>query len=146
MTAIASPRRRWLQFGIGSLLFVMFLASGFLAGFRWGYGEGHQRRIQGGLYTKVYYVNDIVWRPPNDEVYADSLLRYIEATCSPTTWGKRGGHGSASYFSTNQAIVVSHSQDIHNHIADILKQCRRLKSQGMNKELDAILDSVTIQP
>jgi general secretion pathway protein D len=57
----------------------------------------------------------------------DSLIELIEQTIAPQTWDTVGGVGSVSGFETNLSLVVSQTQEVHEQIADLLEQLRRLQ-------------------
>jgi general secretion pathway protein D len=57
----------------------------------------------------------------------DSLIDLITATISPTSWDLNGGQGAIESFATNLSLVISQTQDIHDQIADLLEQLRRLQ-------------------
>jgi general secretion pathway protein D len=57
----------------------------------------------------------------------DSLIELIEQTIAPQSWDTVGGVGSVSGFETNLSLVVSQTQEVHEQIADLLDQLRRLQ-------------------
>jgi len=134
-------RRRWLQFGIGTLLFVMLCVAGFFAGYRRGFYSGQEAKGRTRLYAKAYYVKDIIDTSTTARTAGTRLVSYIEASIAPRSWNTNGGPGALSYYEQNTTIVVSNVQDVHNQIADALTQIRRLQQQGKAKEVDEILVS-----
>ena len=65
----------------------------------------------------------------------DSLIDLITSTIAPTSWTESGGTGSIAPFETNLTLVVSQTQEIHEQIADLLKQLRRLQDLQVTIEV-----------
>jgi general secretion pathway protein D len=65
----------------------------------------------------------------------DSLIDLIKSTVKPTTWDDVGGPGSIAPFETNLSIVVSQTQEVHEEIADLLEQLRRLQDLQVTIEV-----------
>src|SRR5205809_4639502 len=107
-------RRRWLQFGIGTLLFFTLCVAGFLGGYQHGFYSGHEAKSRTAVYAKAYYVADIIGALPSGSAAAASLTDYIEASIVPGSWQTNGGPGAVSYYETNKSIVVSNIQDVHD--------------------------------
>ncbi len=59
----------------------------------------------------------------------------ITSTISPTSWTDSGGTGSIAPFETNLTLVVSQTQEIHEQIADLLQQLRRLQDLQVTIEV-----------
>jgi general secretion pathway protein D len=57
----------------------------------------------------------------------DSLIDLITSTVHPSTWDSVGGPGTITRFEGNLSIVVSQTQDVHEEVADLLEQLRRLQ-------------------
>ncbi len=65
----------------------------------------------------------------------DPLIELITSTIEPDSWQDVGGPGSISGFDTNLSLVVSQRQDIHERIADLLEQLRRLQDLQVTIEV-----------
>ncbi len=65
----------------------------------------------------------------------DSLIDLITTTIAPESWDDVGGPGSVSGFETNLSLVVSQTQEVHDQIADLLKQLRRLQDLQVTIEV-----------
>ncbi len=65
----------------------------------------------------------------------DSLIELITTTVAPDTWDEVGGPGSISSFETNLSLVVSQTQEVHEQIADLLEQLRRLQDLQVTIEV-----------
>ena len=65
----------------------------------------------------------------------DSLIDLITSTISPQSWDEVGGPGSISGFDTNLSLVVSQTQEVHEKIADLLEQLRRLQDLQVTIEV-----------
>jgi general secretion pathway protein D len=65
----------------------------------------------------------------------DPIIELITSTISPQSWDDVGGPGSISGFDTNLSLVVSQTQDVHEQIADLLEQLRRLQDLQVTIEV-----------
>jgi general secretion pathway protein D len=65
----------------------------------------------------------------------DSLIELITSTVAPQSWDSNGGAGSIAPFATNLTLVVSQTQEIHEQIADLLNQLRRLQDLQVTIEV-----------
>lgn len=65
----------------------------------------------------------------------DTLIDLITSTIAPTTWDAVGGPGSIEGFPTNLSLVVSQTQEVHEQIADLLDQLRRLQDLQVTIEV-----------
>ncbi|WP_197442404.1 general secretion pathway protein GspD [Lignipirellula cremea] len=65
----------------------------------------------------------------------DSLIELITSTISPDSWDEVGGPGSLQGFDTNLSLVVSQTQEVHEAIADLLEQLRRLQDLQVTIEV-----------
>jgi general secretion pathway protein D len=65
----------------------------------------------------------------------DSLIDLITSTVHPTSWEEAGGNGSIAPFETNLSLVISQTQEIHEEIADLLEQLRRLQDLQVTVEV-----------
>lgn len=65
----------------------------------------------------------------------DSLIDLITTTIAPTTWDEVGGPGSIAEFRTNLSLVISQTQEVHDQIADLLSQLRRLQDLQVTIEV-----------
>jgi general secretion pathway protein D len=65
----------------------------------------------------------------------DSLIELITSTIQPTTWDEVGGPGSIAPFETNLSLVISQTQDVHEEVADLLEQLRRLQDLQVTIEV-----------
>ena len=64
-----------------------------------------------------------------------SLIDLIQNTVSPQSWNTVGGQGAIQPFATNLSIVVSQTQEVHEEIADLLEQLRRLQDLQVTIEV-----------
>jgi general secretion pathway protein D len=63
------------------------------------------------------------------------IIDLITTTIAPQSWDEVGGPGSISGFDTNLSLVVSQTQEIHEQIADLLEQLRRLQDLQVTIEV-----------
>jgi len=65
----------------------------------------------------------------------DTLIDLITSTISPQTWSEMGGPGTIQGFDTNLSLVVSQTQEVHEQIADLLVQLRKLQDLQVTIEV-----------
>jgi len=65
----------------------------------------------------------------------DSLIQLIESTISPNSWSSVGGAGTIEEFQPNLSLVVNQTQNVHDQIADLLAQLRRLNDLQVTVEV-----------
>ncbi|MCA9211506.1 MAG: hypothetical protein KDB27_00440 [Planctomycetales bacterium] len=65
----------------------------------------------------------------------DTLMDLIVATIAPDSWDDVGGEGSIREYPNNLSIVVSNTTEIHEQIADLLEQLRRLQDLQVTIEV-----------
>ena len=65
----------------------------------------------------------------------DSLIELITTTVKPDTWDDVGGPGSIAEFETNLSLVISQTQEVHEEIADLLEQLRRMQDLQVTIEV-----------
>jgi len=65
----------------------------------------------------------------------DTLIELITSTIAPDTWEDLGGPGAIEEFPTNLSLVISQTQDVHDQIADLLEQLRRLQDLQVTIEV-----------
>jgi hypothetical protein len=141
-------RQRWLQFGIGTLLFVMLCVAGFFAGYRRGFDSGNEEKERARMaqarstpYAKAYYIGDILSASTDSGTMEQILPSYIQAAVIPQSWNGAGGPGALSFYANNKSLVVSNIQDVHDQLADTLEQIRRMQQQGKAQEIESALAS-----
>jgi general secretion pathway protein D len=65
-----------------------------------------------------------------------SLIDLIQNTVGgPGAWADAGGNGAIRPFDTNLSLVVSQTQEVHEEIADLLEQLRRLQDLQVTIEV-----------
>jgi len=65
----------------------------------------------------------------------DELMELITTTVVPESWEELGGPGSIAPFSTNLSLVISQTQEVHDKLADLLEQLRRLQDLQVTIEV-----------
>jgi general secretion pathway protein D len=65
----------------------------------------------------------------------DSLTELITSTIAPQTWQEVGGPGAISGYENNLSLVVSQTQEVHEQLADLLEQLRRLQDLQVTIEV-----------
>ncbi len=65
----------------------------------------------------------------------DSLIDLITTTVHPTTWAEVGGPSSIERFEGNLSLVISTTQEVHEDIAELLDQLRRLQDLQVTIEV-----------
>ncbi len=65
----------------------------------------------------------------------EPLINLITTTIAPTTWDDVGGAGTVEQFEANLSLVISQTQEVHEEIADLLEQLRRLQDLQVTIEV-----------
>lgn len=65
----------------------------------------------------------------------DTLIELITTTVDPESWEELGGSGTLSGFPTNLSLVVAQTQEVHERVADLLAQLRRLQDLQVTIEV-----------
>jgi general secretion pathway protein D len=65
----------------------------------------------------------------------DSLTELITSTVAPQSWQEVGGPGAITGYENNLSLVVSQTQEVHEQIADLLEQLRRLQDLQVTIEV-----------
>jgi general secretion pathway protein D len=63
------------------------------------------------------------------------LMDLIQSTVAQDTWDTQGGPGAIRPFETNLSLVVSQTQEVHEEIANLLEQLRRLQDLQVTIEV-----------
>ena len=63
------------------------------------------------------------------------LIDLIQSTVSADSWDTVGGPGAIRPFDTNLSLVISQTQEVHDEIADLLEQLRRLQDLQVTIEV-----------
>ena len=63
------------------------------------------------------------------------LIELIQSTVAQETWDTTGGPGAIRPFQTNLSLVVSQTQEVHEEIANLLEQLRRLQDLQVTIEV-----------
>lgn len=100
------------------------------------------RSVQTGeVVAKAYNVADLVIPVPNHALSDatdkpptqantpdfDTLIDLIGSTVAPDTWDTVGGWGGVEPFPTNLCLVISQTAEVHEQIAALLQQLRKLQ-------------------
>jgi general secretion pathway protein D len=64
-----------------------------------------------------------------------SLIDLIQSTVAAESWDTVGGPGAIKPFNTNLSLVISQTQEVHEEIADLLEQLRRLQDLQVTIEV-----------
>lgn len=65
----------------------------------------------------------------------DTLMNLVQETISPDSWEEAGGPGRISPFPLNLSLIVSQTQEVHQQLADLLAQLRRLQDLQVTIEV-----------
>ena len=83
-------------------------------------------------------VPSIPFGPPSAggaQADSQSLIDLIQNTIAPDSWQATGGPGAIAPFFTNLSLVISQTQEVHEEIADLLEQLRRLQDLQVTIEV-----------
>ncbi len=65
----------------------------------------------------------------------ETLVDLVTTTIAPDSWGEVGGAGSIRQYETTLSLVVRQTQKVHEEIADLLDQLRRLQDLQVTVEV-----------
>ncbi|MCH8830021.1 MAG: hypothetical protein IID45_10640, partial [Planctomycetes bacterium] len=74
----------------------------------------------------------------------DTLSELITQTIEPESWREIGGPGSLKHFETTLSLVIRQTQKVHEEIADLLKQLRRLQDLQVTIEVRFVTVAVVV--
>jgi type II secretory pathway component GspD/PulD (secretin) len=99
----------------------------------------------------VYPVADLIVAPPEcalgedqastakanktGQVTAESLIRLIQSTVAPSSWGENGGPGSLQFYPLGLSLVVRQTRAVQEEVADLLAALRRLQDVEVAVEI-----------
>jgi general secretion pathway protein D len=99
---------------------------------------GSLAQIQGSGRTSTGATPSIPFGPPSvggSQQNFGPLIDLIQSTVAAETWDTVGGQGAIRPFDTNLSLVVSQTQEVHDQIADLLEQLRRLQDLQVTIEV-----------
>jgi len=145
----STKARRYWQFGLRTLLWLILCISIAFGAYRRGFEQGteaylNHRQEVGRTFNAVYDVSDVLPKKANKsggvEVDFDWLIDDMKKKVLPQTWDSSGGEASIAEFATNLSLVVSHDKDGHERVAKYLDGLRR-----KNRSYDPIASKKTEQ-
>jgi len=95
-------------------------------------------QFQGGGPPSTGSTPSIPFGPPavgGGQANFGPLIDLIQGTVAADTWDAVGGQGAIRQFDTNLSLVVSQTQEVHDQIADLLEQLRRLQDLQVTIEV-----------
>ena len=95
-------------------------------------------QLQGGGPPTTGSTPSIPFGPPSiggGQQNFQPLIDLIQSTVSADTWYTVGGPGAIRPFDTNLSLVVSQTQEVHDQLADLLEQLRRLQDLQVTIEV-----------
>ncbi len=95
-------------------------------------------QIRGSGQTNMGSTPSIPFGPPSvggGQQNFGPLIELIQQTVAADTWNTVGGQGAIMPFETNLSLVVSQTQEVHDQIADLLEQLRRLQDLQVTIEV-----------
>jgi general secretion pathway protein D len=101
-------------------------------------GSLAQMRLGGGGGPVSGSTPSIPFGPPSvggGQQNFQPLIDLIQSTVAQETWDTTGGPGAIRPFETNLSLVVSQTQEVHEEIANLLEQLRRLQDLQVTIEV-----------
>ena len=65
----------------------------------------------------------------------DTLIELIQSTVHMAEWLENGGNGTIEEFPTTLSLVISQTEEVHQDVADLLDQLRRLQDLQVTIEV-----------
>jgi len=141
--------KRLARFSIAMLLFAMLCVAGYFGGYRAGFVRGDEDRTASTMRVKTYAVGDLLTSADKPETADavvegfDQLIDLIVSTVDHDSWMENGtGEGEIHPFLSNKSLVVSHTGRVHDQIALLLEQLRKLSTSVDVKETIPLLQSL----
>ncbi len=81
-------------------------------------------------------LSDVSNKLPNDAIAPDfdTLKDLVTSTVAPDTWQTVGGRGRVEPYDTNLSLVVTQTAEVHEQIAELLQQLRKLQDVQVTVE------------
>jgi hypothetical protein len=73
--------------------------------------------------------------PDKSEVLAEKLMQVIARSVAKNSWEQVGGEGTLQYFPMGMALVIHQRQSVHEEIARLLADLRRLQDVQISVEM-----------
>lgn len=146
-TEARSTARLW-RWALAAALLVVLAIFGYREGYRRGYEPKQLAPITtNSLVVKTYPVADLVTPvggnvPSKLPLDFDPLIDLIVSTIEHESWMENGtGEGEIRPFPSNASLVISQTQRVHEQIADLLQQLRRLGTSVEAKQAISLFQS-----
>lgn len=85
-------------------------------------------RSKGKLSVVSYAVADLVGDDKSTSDKFATIVDTIQLVVDPNSWSDVGGGGAIRAFPTASSLIIRQTQDVHERIADLLSQLRRVKA------------------
>lgn len=110
-----------------AIVFLLLIAC--MAGALGGYGfaktkQPAQLEQADKYYAMTYHVPELTVH--EGEFKPDGLISFIKEHIDSAIWDPSTGNGTIKTFDTNLSLIISATQHVHDQIADLLEQIRRL--------------------
>ena len=141
--------KRLFRFSLGTLLFVMLCVCGYFGGYRRGFDDGKEERRVTTVVVMTYPVSDLI--TPLDEPDTpqlrqnamDQLIDLIVTTVEHESWLENStGEGEIQPFPANNSLVISQTGRVHDQIAELFAQLRKLRTEVDVKETIPLLQTL----
>lgn len=144
-------RRSLFRVSLAGLLFIMACVAGFFSGFRYGQVEKSQQHYLETEIAVDYEIADLVVgdSPKETQEAIASLTELITSTVSSEMWEQQGGPYSAVGQTEEvpphwpvQPLTISASGAVHDEIANLMGQLRRLAGEIKGEDIIPQLQSI----
>jgi hypothetical protein len=161
--------RRRMRIVVALAVLIALCAIGYRRGYRRGYEDvATPTSSAGPLYIQTYSVADLV-RPVANETETpngmeqragaasatmgmsvgpdfDALIDLIVTTVEHDSWMENGtGEGEIQPYPTNLSLVISQTQRVHEQVADLLEQLRKMNGNVSANEIIPFIQSCAAQ-
>lgn len=110
-------RKRFLQFGFGTLVFMVFCVAGFFAGYRWGHETWREDHGLNAVSTKWYRVSSLVSRDGGAKEL-DRLVRLIQRSAG--SWPRDKHYITVSH--SDKSLMIKQTREGHDQVKNYLDQ------------------------
>lgn len=130
--------RRWAQFGLKTLLFIVLCICGMLTGYRVGLYQGTETKRRQSNYAQTYRVadlTDLVVTPNGTVESYTTLIDLITNVVDPGSWDVVGGPGTIQEFPASKSLVINQTGENHDRIKTLIAELREHQQpvRGKNK-------------
>jgi hypothetical protein len=106
-----TPKRRWVQYSLGSMFFVVTAVCVCLA-----MKVNEEKRRREAIASALDEITEFAFT----EQPLFAVVDYLIDTIAPDSWEQMGGRGRIWFFRPTKCLIVSQTEGVHNELGDVL--------------------------